>query len=380
MKKALDLDFDLLADSGVAVVNDDHGTVGQVTDALAFVFAFAHDSEVQNFARQKDDTHGLGHFVEVDVVDALEFGEFAEVVIVGEKFCAQVAREADEFAVHFSLIREVAVVNFDFIGGAFLDTAEYFETAASTSALNGVLGVGDLLEFFQDKARDDDDAFEEIGFDEVGDAAIDDDTGIEQEKIVGFILFCEPNVRDDEREIFLVAAHGKDDADVTEAQEEAEANEPAGGFVRFEFEETGAVDEQGDDAAQKQAEGGGGECAKGKALEHFIDGDHDPAKAEADNHANQGAIICNDELGAHLANRVASDRAHRQKQDANYPEGHRKEWGYGLMDRWNNGNVQTRSRRHVLNPTEPCCVISLFMAVFLGAGLFRGFMLPQDTP
>jgi hypothetical protein len=50
------------------------------------------------------------------------------------------------------------------------------------------------------------------------------------------------------------------------------------------------------------------------------------------------------------------------------------------MDRWNNGNVQTRSRRHVLNPTEPCCVISLFMAVFLGAGLFRGFMLPQDTP
>lgn len=188
------------------------------------------------------------------MIDALEFGEFAEIVIVGEKFRAEVAGEADEFAVHFGFVREIAVVDSDFVGGAFLDAAEDFQAAASASAFDGIFGVSDLLQFFQDEAGDDDDAFEEIGFDEVGDAAIDDDAGVEQEEVVGFVLFGEADVGDDEGEIFLVAAHGQDDADVTEAEKEAEANEPAGGFVGLEFKQAGAVDEERDDAAQQQAE------------------------------------------------------------------------------------------------------------------------------
>lgn len=50
LKEALDLDFDLMADGGVAVVDDDHGAVGKIADALAFVFAFADDAEVEDFA------------------------------------------------------------------------------------------------------------------------------------------------------------------------------------------------------------------------------------------------------------------------------------------------------------------------------------------
>ena len=37
--------------------------------------------------------------------------------------------------------------------------------------------------------------------------------------------------------------------------------------------------------AQNQAEGGGGEGAQGKALEHFVNGDEQPAKPEADDQA-----------------------------------------------------------------------------------------------
>ena len=52
LEKALDLDFYVLADGGLAVVNDDHGAVGQVTDTLAFVFAFANYTEGKHFAGQ----------------------------------------------------------------------------------------------------------------------------------------------------------------------------------------------------------------------------------------------------------------------------------------------------------------------------------------
>ena len=55
LEEALDLNFDVLADGGVAVVDDDHRAIGQVTDALAFVFALADDSEVEDFTGQKDD-------------------------------------------------------------------------------------------------------------------------------------------------------------------------------------------------------------------------------------------------------------------------------------------------------------------------------------
>jgi len=40
------------------------------------------------------------------VIDALEFGEFAEVVVVGKKFCAEVAGEADEFCCRLRFRRE----------------------------------------------------------------------------------------------------------------------------------------------------------------------------------------------------------------------------------------------------------------------------------
>jgi hypothetical protein len=313
LKEALDLDFDVLTNGGVAVVDNDHGAVGQVANALTLVFAFTDDAKGEHFAGQKDDTQGLGHFVEVDVVNALEFGEFAKVVIISEKLRAEVAGKADEFAVDSSFVREIAVVDFDLVGRVFLDAAEDFESATSASALDGIFGVGDLLKFFKHEARNDNDALQEIGFDKVGDATIDDDAGVEQEEVVGLILFCEADVGNDEREIFFVAAHGEDDPDVTKAEEKAEADKPAGSLIGFKFEEAGAIDEKGDDASEKQAEGCGGECAKGKAFEHFIKGYHDPPKAKADDHTNQPAIIRDNKFRAHLADRVAGDRAHEEE-------------------------------------------------------------------
>jgi hypothetical protein len=46
LEKALDLDFDVLAYGGVAVVDHDHGAVREIADALSLVFAFADDAEL----------------------------------------------------------------------------------------------------------------------------------------------------------------------------------------------------------------------------------------------------------------------------------------------------------------------------------------------
>lgn len=43
LEQGLDLDLDLLADVRLAVVNHDHGAVGQITDALSLVPAFTHN-------------------------------------------------------------------------------------------------------------------------------------------------------------------------------------------------------------------------------------------------------------------------------------------------------------------------------------------------
>lgn len=50
LKQALDLNFDLLADGNLAVVNDNHRAVRQIADTLAFILSFANDAEVKDFA------------------------------------------------------------------------------------------------------------------------------------------------------------------------------------------------------------------------------------------------------------------------------------------------------------------------------------------
>src|SRR5262249_47996098 len=133
-----------------------------------------------------------------------------------------------QFGIDLFFFREIAVVNPHFIAGIALDAVQHFEAAAATGAFNGIVGIRDLLEFFEHKSGDNEQALDEIGFDKVGDAAINNDAGIQQEQVVRFVLRGKPDVRDDQGKIFLVAAHGQDHADVTEPEKQAKANEPTG--------------------------------------------------------------------------------------------------------------------------------------------------------
>ena len=91
--------------------------------------------------------------MQVDVIDLLQFGDLAQVVVVGIELRAQVARQAHQLRIDFLLLREVAVVDLYLIARVALDAVKHLQAAAPTPALDGVVGVGDLLQFLQHKAR-----------------------------------------------------------------------------------------------------------------------------------------------------------------------------------------------------------------------------------
>ena len=152
-----------------------------------------------------------------------------------------------------------------------------------------------------------------MGFDQIGDAPVNDDAGVEQQQVVRLVLRREADIGNDEREILLVAAHGENDADVAEAEKQSEPDEPANSVVGI-FEQAGMVNQQRDHRAEQQAESRGGKSAERKALEHFVHGDHQAAEAEADEHAEQPALCwVADEFRPHLADGVARRRAQAEK-------------------------------------------------------------------
>ncbi len=258
LEETLDFDFHFLADEGMAAVDHDHGAVGHVSHALVFLLAFAHDFEAENFAGEQDGFEGFGGVVDVDAFDGLKLGDFSEVEIVGVKAGIEVAGKLDEFGVHFLFFGEIAVVDFDLANGAALKAVEHVKAPAAACAADGVVGISDLLELAQDKSRDDDESLHNAGLDEVGDASVNDDAGVEEQDVVGLVLRRESYVRDDEGEVLFVAAHGEDDSDVAEAKEHCELDEPARLMLGV-FKNAGVVHEVGNGQSKGEADGGGGE-------------------------------------------------------------------------------------------------------------------------
>ena len=200
------------------VVDHDHRAVGQVAHALALVLAFADDAQGEHFAGQQDHAQRFGQVVQVDVIDRLQLGDFAQVVIVGESLARKLrARRTSLASTSFSSGKSPSWIL------TSLRVLRWMRLSISRprrprARLMGSLESAICCSSLQHEPRHDDEALEEIGLDQVGDAAIDDDAGIEQQEVVRLVLRREADVGDDEREILFVAAHGQDDADVAEAE------------------------------------------------------------------------------------------------------------------------------------------------------------------
>lgn len=86
---------------------------------------------------------------------------------------------------------------------ALLDFGEDFESAASACAAIFVRGVGDFLNFSEDEVRDNQLGFDDLCFDDIGDASINQGAAVDDERATAFQVALEFDVGDDEAEVIF---------------------------------------------------------------------------------------------------------------------------------------------------------------------------------
>ena len=300
----------------VGVVHDDHRAVVHVAHALVLVLALAGDADVQDFAGQHDHLHLRRDLGDVDAGHALQLGDLRKIEIRREKFSVQRFRQAHELAVHFLFLGELVLVNLYLHAQLVLDAVEHVESATAAGAARAVLRVRDGLHFLEHEARHHDESFDQFRLDQFHDASVNDRAGIENDLVLRAALRSEAHVGDDEREILLVAPHGKNDSDVAEGEKQAEADDPAR-VVAGGVEQARRIEQPRDEAAEQQAESDRGKRAQRKPLEHFVHGDDQRTKSETDDGAVEAVV---NQFGQFLADGVARQRAKAEKEKSDGPD------------------------------------------------------------
>src|SRR5882724_968640 len=96
--------------------------------------------------------------------------------------------------------------------GVVLHALEHVEAAAAAVALELVGAVGDGLQLLQDEARHDQLGVDEPRITNIGNAAVDDDTRVQNERPCSLYLFREFHVGNDEAKFVLgLQEHGNRD-------------------------------------------------------------------------------------------------------------------------------------------------------------------------
>src|ERR1019366_1433550 len=198
-----------------------HGAVIQVSHALVILLPLFEDEDPHGLAGQHDGLERIGQFRSVQHLDAVQLGHFVEVEIVGDDFAVVDLGKFDELHVHVADVREVFFGDLHREVGHFLDTLQDVEAAAAAVALHGVGRIGHQLQLTQHKLRNHYHAVQEAGFGDVGDAAVDDDTGVENlERFLRRLLAAKNAAeRRQVEHVALLGAH--DHADVGHPQEQA---------------------------------------------------------------------------------------------------------------------------------------------------------------
>ena len=216
LQRTADDDGDVLAHERGGVVDDDHGAVGQVTDGLVGVLAFLDEHQFDLVARHDGRPHGLGQAVEIEHGDALKGGDAAEVGVVGEQAGALAAGEPDQLHVDGAGLGLVILEDFDFGKRMSAQVFEALEAAPAALAFDRVLGVGEQVEFIEHEPRHDERGLEEAGLADGGQAAVDEDVGVDQQALLLDAFLAKTDVRDEQGEFLAVRAQRERDAEKAE--------------------------------------------------------------------------------------------------------------------------------------------------------------------
>ena len=200
-----------------AAFDDDHRAVFQVADALPRLFARLDDADLDAFARQEHGLERIGDVVEVDDGDVVQLGDLVQVVVVGDELALEVLGQGNELQVDrlAGELGQVAVEDLQVDGRIGPQAVEDVEPAAAAAAAFAVAAVGDRLQFGDHELGHDQLLVEQMGFDHVGDPAVDDHARVEDARAAPLHLLGELDVGDDEAEVVL-GLHQEADAGVAE--------------------------------------------------------------------------------------------------------------------------------------------------------------------
>ena len=179
LQDAGDGDVDGSGDHFFGVIDHHHGAVVKIGDALVVLFALLQDKDAHGFAGENDGLEGVGKIVDVEDLHAVELGNLIQIEVVGHDFAAVDLGEFDQLHVDFGNVGEVVFEDPHVQLGHLLNALEDVESTAPAVSFEGVGGIGNHLQFTQDELRNDQGSVEEAGFDDVGDASVDDHAGIE---------------------------------------------------------------------------------------------------------------------------------------------------------------------------------------------------------
>ena len=220
LQDAGDGDIDRLGDHLLGVVHHDNGAIVEIGDALIELLAFLDDEDAHGLAGQHDGLERVGQFVDVQDLDAVQLRDFVEVEIVGDDLAIEHLGQFDELHIDFLDVREVLFHNLHGQQRHLLNPLQDVEAAAAAIAFHGIGRVGHQLQFAEHELRNHQHAIEEAGLRNIGDAAIDDDAGIEY--LVGLLgRFFAAEDAAERSQVQQVALLGADDqAHVAHEQQE----------------------------------------------------------------------------------------------------------------------------------------------------------------
>src|SRR5262249_848338 len=128
------------------------------SDPLTDLIALLDDLDVQSLARQSDQLEGVGQFVQVDDLHALQLSNLVQVEVVGHDAGAKGFGQHDQALVNLvrvAQLTEIGLVHLQFHFGIGLHPLEDIQAAPAAIALNLVGTVRDALQFLKDKTGHD---------------------------------------------------------------------------------------------------------------------------------------------------------------------------------------------------------------------------------
>src|SRR5579859_178121 len=227
-----DSDIHILADELARIVHHDHGSVIQVGDTLVVFLAFLEDEDPHGLARQHDRLKRIGQFIDIQHFHALKLGDLVEIEIIGDDFCLVQFRQFNQLQVDFADGRKIILYDLDIDGADLLHSLQNVEAAPAAIALQRIGGVGNQLQFAQDKLRNYQDAVQEAGLSDVGDAAVNNHAGVKYLESPAALLLCPKNSAQGSQIQQIAFVGANDQAHIVHEQHDHELQKPLGWFMR----------------------------------------------------------------------------------------------------------------------------------------------------